>query len=73
MEQFLILIFVLLKFSEVPAPPTPFFQNPAYATGLTSAGTLDLLGLLATFPSKCPEAFDGWALNLDRGTLKPRW
>ena len=30
MEQFLILIFVLLKFSEVPAP---LFQNPAYATG----------------------------------------
>ena len=37
MEQFLIQIFVLLKFSEVPGPPPPPpppppFQNPAYAT-----------------------------------------
>ena len=31
MEQFLILIFVLLKFSEVPGLPPPFFLNPAYA------------------------------------------
>ena len=33
MKHFFILIFVLLKFSEVPAPPPPPpFQNPAYAT-----------------------------------------
>ena len=25
-------IFILLKFSEVPSPPPPPFQNPAYAT-----------------------------------------
>ena len=30
-ETIFILIYVLLKFSEIPAPPPPF-QNPAYAT-----------------------------------------
>ena len=41
-EQFLIQIFVLLKFFEVPAPPPPPpppFQNPAYAAELTSLQT----------------------------------
>ena len=31
-EKIFILIFVLLKFSEFPAPPPPPFLNPAYAT-----------------------------------------
>ena len=35
MEQLLIQIFVLPKFSEILGPP-PLFQNPAYATGQQS-------------------------------------
>ena len=45
MEQFLILIFVLLKFSEVSAAPSPF-QNPANAT----ASSIPVLGLERVCP-----------------------